>query len=355
MKKYRASLILLAVLTLVATFLLIKNSGGTFRKKDNSFAISDTSNVTKFFLTDKKNNSVTVVRTPNGNWVLNDKYDVDPSMINVILNTFISIEPKSPIARGTRNTIIRMLAGKSVKTEIYQRVYRINIFDKIKLFPHEKLTRTYYVGDPTMDNSGTFMLMEGSEDPYIVNIPGFRGFVGTRYSALEGDWRSHSVFRVRVPEIKSVTVNFSDRPTHSFRITNKDNKFFTLTSLFDNKEIPKFDTTKVVGFLSMFRNLNYERVLDEMKQTKYDSILNVTPTNEIVLVDKLGKSHSLKMWKRKADIGQLDLDGNQAEWDLERMYALIDKSEYLVTVQYFVFNEVLPPLPWFISDTGQQN
>jgi len=355
MKKYRTSLILLAVLAVIAAFLLVKNGKGTFRKKDNSFAISDSSNVTKFFLTDKNNNSVTLMRSSNGTWLLNGKYEVNPSMIEVMLSTFISIEPKSPIAKGTRNTIIRMMAGKSVKAEIYQRVYRINIFDKVKLFPHEKLTRTYYVGDPTMDNSGTFMLMEGSDDPYVVNIPGFRGFVGTRYSAMEGDWRSHSVFRVRVPEIKSVSVNFGERPTHSFRITNQENKYFTLTSLFDNKQIENFDTTKVVGFLSMFRNLNYERVLDEMKLTKRDSILKVPPTNEIVLVDKLGKTRSLKMWKRRADIGQLDLDGNQAEWDLERMYALMDNSEFLVSVQYFVFNDVLPPLPWFMSESKQQN
>jgi hypothetical protein len=106
----------------------------------------------------------------------------------------------------------------------------------------------------------------------------------------------------------------------------------------------------VVGMLSLFRNLNYERVLDEMKKPKQDSILKITPTKEIVLVDKLGKSHSLKMWKRKADIGQLDMDGNQAEWDLERMYALIDNSDFLVSVQYFVFNDVLAPLPWFVTE-----
>ena len=350
MKKYRASLILLAVLTLVATFLLIKNSGGTFRKKDNSFAISDTSSVTKFFLSDKNNNSVTLTRSANGTWILNGKYEVNPTMIEVMLNTFISIQPKAPIARGTRNTIIRMMAGKSVKAEIYQRVYRINIFDKVKLFPHEKLTRTYYVGDPTMDNSGTFMLMEGSENPSIVNIPGFRGFVGSRYSVMEGDWRSHSVFSIRVPEIQSVSVSFSERPQHSYRITNQNDEKFTITSLFDNKDIANFDTTKVVGFLSMFRNLNYERVLDEMKATKRDSILSIPPTNEIVLVDKLGKTHSLKMWKRKADIGQLDLDGNQAVWDLERMYALMNNSEFMVSLQYFSFNDVLAPLPWFVSD-----
>lgn len=194
------------------------------------------------------------------------------------------------------------------------------------------------------------MLMEGSEEPYVVNIPGFRGFVATRYSAMEADWRSHTVFKIRVPEISSVSVSFTEKPERSYRITNVNNRLFTLTSTFDNRNIELFDTSRVVEYLSIYRNLNYERILDEMPVTKFDSILSSPPTYEIALLDKLGKPHTLKTWKRKADIGQLDLEGNQTEWDLERMYGLIDNSKYLVSVQYFVFNDILMPLQWFTHE-----
>lgn len=347
MKKYRNSLILLGILVIIAAFLLTSRSSGTFRKPSNTFAIGDTANVTKFFLADKKNNTVKVERSANGSWVLNDKYEVNPTMVEVMLKTFISIDIKDPVAKSVRNTVIRMMAGKSVKTEIYQKVYRINLFNIIRLFPHEKLTRTYYVGDATMDNNGTFMLMEGSEEPFIVNIPGFRGFVASRYSALETDWRSHSVFRYRVPDIASVSVKFNEKPERSFRITNQNNRQFTLTSLLGDNNVEMFDTIRVVEYLSMYKNLNYERVLDDMTKTKRDSILSSVPTNEILLVDKSGKQHTLRTWKRKADIGQLDLEGNQAEYDLERMYGMVDNSDYFVSIQYFVFNDVLVPLQFF--------
>jgi hypothetical protein len=352
MKKYRNSIILIVALAIVAVFMLAKNTDNTIRKKSNDFAVTDTSNITRFFLADKNNNSVKLERSSTGTWLLNDKYEVNPTMVEVMLKTFLRIDIKAPVAKGMRNTVIRMMAGKSVKTEIYQRVYRIDLFNSVKLFPHEKLTRTYYVGDATMDNTGTFMLMEGSEDPYIVNIPGFRGFVATRYSALEADWRSHQVFKYRVPEIKSVSVKFNETPEQSYQITNKNNRTFTLTSLIDNRNIEHFDTMKVVEYLTMFRNLNYERILDEMSQSKYDSIISKIPTKEITLVDNLGKTHILKVWRRKADIGQLDLDGNQTDWDMERMYGLIDNSEYLVSIQYFVFNDVLAPLQWFLVNTN---
>jgi len=347
MKKNKISIIVLITLAFIAAFLLIRNSGSSFRKKSNEFAVTDTTNITKFFLADKNNNTVKVERSANGTWVLNDKYEVNPAMVQIMMKTFILIDIKAPVAKSARNTIIRLMAGKSVKTEIYQRVYRINLFNRIKLFPHEKLTRTYYVGDATMDNSGTFMLMEGSEDPYIVNIPGFRGFVSTRYSALEADWRSHSVFRFRVPAIRSVSVKFNEKPESSFMITNQNNRLFSLTSLNDNRNIDNFDTAKVVQYLSMYHDLNYESVLDEMTNTKRDSILTQTPTYVITLMDRLGKQHTLTTWKRKAYAGQLDMDGNQVEWDIERMYAQVDNANYLVAVQYFVLNDILVPLQWF--------
>jgi hypothetical protein len=349
MKKYRKSIILLITLALVAAFFLIRSSRGSFSNKSNLFAVSDTSTITKFFLADKMNNTVKVDRSANGTWVLNDKYEVNPTMVKVMLKTFKGIEIKAPVSKSTRNTIIRSMAGKSIKTEIYQRVYRINLFNRIKLFPHEKLTRTYYVGDATMDNSGTFMLMEGTEEPYIVNIPGFRGFVSTRYSASEADWRGHSVFKFRIPDISSISVKFNEMPEKSYRITNLDNRSFTLVSVIDNRTIQLFDTTKVVGYLSLFRNLNFESILDDMTRTKRDSITETTPTNEIILMDKLGKEHTLKTWKRKADAGQLDSEGRQLEWDNERIYGLADNSEYLVTLQYFVFGDVLAPLQWFTT------
>lgn len=353
MKKHRTSILILSLLTLLAAFLVFRNSSGTLLKKSTAFAVTDTASITKFFLADKNNNTVKVERSANGGWVLNDKYTVNPTMVEVMLTTFSSIEVKAPVGKAARNTIIRLLAGKSVKTEVYQRVYRINLFNKIKFFPHEKLTRTYFVGDATMDNSGTFMLMQGSEDPYIVGIPGFRGFVATRYSCMETDWRSHSIFRYRVPEISSVSVQYNETRANSFRINNPNNRLFTLTALEDNRQIGQFDTAKVVEYLSKFRNLNYESILNEMSKTKKDSILAAEPTLEISLVDKLGKAHTLKAWKRKADEGKLDLNGNATYWDLERMYGLVDDSEDMVSLQYFVFGSVFMPLSWFaISDSA---
>lgn len=350
MKRYRVSIIILTILLAVAAFFLSKQNKGTLRGKNNTFSVSDTSSITKIFFADKNNNTLKIDRSNDGNWLVNDKYQANPSMTQMMLKTLSLIDIKSPVAKSARNSVIRRLSAKSVKVEIYQRVFRIDFFDKIKLFPHQKLTLTYYVGDATQNNSGTFMLMEGSEEPFIVGIPGFKGFVATRYSVFETDWRTHNIFRLRVPEISSVSVKFYENPVNSFLIQNKDNRSFLLSSLSDNQPVAGYDTLKVVAYLSKFRDLNFEGILDGMNKTKHDSLLASTPTYEIIVVDKSGKTHSLKAWKRKAAVGQFDNNGNQMDWDMDRMYALAEGSKDIVEIQYFVFGEIFIPIQRFAKE-----
>ena len=47
-----------------------------------------------------------------------------------------------------------------------------------------------------------------------------------------------------------------------------------------------------------------------MTKRKSDSILASNPTNEITLTDRLGKSHTLKLWRRKAEAGAVDMFGS---------------------------------------------
>lgn len=354
MKKYRFTILITLILVVVAVLLTLNQNKGTMRNKGNTFAVSDTSNITRLFFADKRNNMVKLDRMADGSWKLNDEFIANQESVNVMLKTLIAIDIKAPVAKAARNNIIRLLAAKSVKTEVYQKVFRINLFDKIRLFPHEKLTKVYYVGDPTQDNIGTYMLMEGSEEPYVVYIPGFRGFVSTRYSAKVADWRDHGLFDLKLPGIKKVSLTYTDTPKYSFSITNDDNRKFTLVSLQDSKAVTNFDTLKVINYLGSFRRINYEVLLTELSKFQYDSITSQPPAFVLSLEDKLGKVQTLKAWRRKAAEGETDLEGNPTVWDRERMFARMEGTQDLVMIQYFVFDQILKPLNWF-TDTEQVN
>ena len=172
---------------------------------------------------------------PGYDWIINDKYPGHKFNINMLLETMLNLQVKEPVPLAARNNIIKELSINSVKVEIYQWVYRIDVFG-IRLFPHEKLTKVYYVGGATQNNRGTYMLMQDSPDPFITYLPGLRGFVSPRYMPIEKYWRDYTVFRKNIQEIASIREEFPDFPEQSFIITNHPDGTIGLVSLIDNKK-----------------------------------------------------------------------------------------------------------------------
>ena len=335
-------------MAIIAALLVINHSDGTLRNRDKNFAVNDTSNITRIFFADKNNNTCNLHREDDGSWKLNGKYPVMKETKDGMLKTLLNITVKAPVSKAAHNTVIRLLSAKSVKVEIYQKVYRINLFNRIMLFPHEKLTRTYYVGDATMDNRGTYMLMEGSEEPYIVYIPGFRGFVSARYSALEKDWRDRNIFSYKLPEIKTVEVQYAENPAWSFQVLNNNSRNFVITSV-TGAILPAFDTIRVIEYLSSFRNISLESFLDEDKALR-DSVTALKPAVSLVLTDVGGNRQVVKLWNRKAPAEAQDMSDKPLEYDPDRMYALVNNDSDFVLVQSYTFDKILKKLDWFTHE-----
>lgn len=349
MKKFRLPLFLLLALVLLALVLYLTQQRGSSRWRRDEFAVKDTASITRFFLVSKQNTSVQLVRKDAGTWLVNDSFPASPAMIDIMLRTFYNLEIKAPVPKTARDNMIRMLAGGAIKTEIYQKVYRINLFDKLKLFPHEKRTLVYYVGEANMTNTGTFMLREGSNDPYVVYIPGFKGFVNSRYSTYMPDWISHSLFHTLLPQIRELTMDYPGEPEKSFQINFDQEHHLSLTSLNGNIAVHNFDTAALISYMSNFKNLNYEALIDNMAATKKDSLLKSVPYFRLSLKDASGQEFAIKAWKRKSDPGELDLEGNPSEWDRERFYALKEQTGEWVSAQYFVFSEIIVPMQSFVK------
>jgi hypothetical protein len=351
MKKNKLILVITIILVLVAVFFIINVTKSTLSKSCSSFAVEDTSLVTKIFLTDKSNNKVILERVTPGNWSVNNKYTASNDLINIFLKTLLRIEVKSPVAKAARDNTIKRLAAISKKVEIYQTVYRIDLWG-LKLFPHEKLVKTYYVGDATQDNLGTYMLMEDCEEPYIMHIPGFRGFLNSRYSPLEVDWRDHTMFNLEIPDIKSVKLEFPSSPESSFSITNEGKTKFSLTALNSNTTIANYDTLKLLDYLSYFTEIKYEYLITNFTEHNKDSVIKTTPLHILTLTDMSGKITTVKIFHKPAPSDQSETSDSIAKFDLDRLYALINDGKDFVMIQYYVFDNILKPLTYFIKPSA---
>ncbi|MGE5317967.1 MAG: DUF4340 domain-containing protein [Chloroflexota bacterium] len=346
MRKNKALILITLVLTVVAVILIYSRSNSTLNPEISDFAVPDTASVTKIFMADKSDQKVLLERVSSGNWKLNGKYDAMQENINTFLNTIANMDVREPVAKAAHDNILKLMSAKSVKVEIYQHKYRINI-GSVHLFPHEKLTKTYYIGDATMDNSGTFALMEGADSPVIVYMPGLRGFISTRFSTSETDWRVHTVFNKKLPEIKNIKVEFLDKPEESYMVVNENNTSLKLIRLIDNREVNAYDTLQLVSFVNAFRRINYEALINDMEPQRKDSIMNSAPKHRITLETKNGEIQSVRTFVRLLPKPEVNmLGGDPITYDLDRMYGLVNEKDFVI-IQFFVFDKILKPLSTF--------
>ncbi|MBL7925149.1 MAG: DUF4340 domain-containing protein, partial [Bacteroidia bacterium] len=206
MKRNRTVLIVLVLLAILAAWLWFNRSGSTIKGELRDFAVQDTGRVDKIFLADKDGRQVTLVREAPGRWMVNNRFMARQDAINSLLYTIKAVEVRSPVGRNLYNNTMKLMAAKSVKIEIYA---------------GDENLKTYYVGHPTMDNLGTFMYLESSSVPFITHIPGFNGFLSTRYFASEAEWRDKSIFRLDPKRIVAVEILEYARPARSLRLTRE--------------------------------------------------------------------------------------------------------------------------------------
>ena len=348
MKKNRPIIILAIILSAIAVLLIWNNRYLTTLRGDSAdFQVWDTASITKVYLADRMDNETLLERTEQG-WTLNSIYKAHPKKINQLFYTLYKVRIRMPVSVASHDNIITQMASRSTKVEIYQIVPRINLFNKIKLFPHETRTKVFYVGESTMDNSGTFMLREGAEQAYIVYIPGFRGYISTRFTADPDDWRDHTIFHETLGDIQSVTVEFGGEPMRSFRVENIGKHQYQLTRLGDNQVLP-LDTLKVINLLSSFNDVRFEALINNITpQQRIDSLLNSQFLHRITLVDKAGTTTSMKTYsKRQQTVNAIPEE--EREIDVDRMYAFVNDDRDFVLVQYYIFDKLLRDVNYYVA------
>lgn len=349
MKKNRLIIIAVVVLASLALVLVLTRSTTTLNEKSSDFAVSDTSNVTRIFMSDKNNNTLTLARKGHGQWTVNGKFAASSFNVGMLLQTMAEIEVSMPVGKSARDNVIRQMAANSVKVEIYQEVYRINLFNTIRMFCHEKRTKVYYVGGATQNNLGSYFLMEGSEEPYVVHLPGLRGFVTPRYMPIEKYWRDYTVIKKTLPAIRSVTVEVPGAPQESYIIENSKRSFSFLNFPDRTPVTGRIDTLTIMNFLNGFRNLNFEVLLNDIGKARRDSILSLPPFVNFTVTDTAGETIIVRTFRRPADPGATDMNGKPLPYDMDRFYALINNGQDLVLAQFYVFDRVLRPKSFFLK------
>jgi len=314
MSKKQLFYFVLIILIIALIYLLCSDKKSTITD-DNNFAISDTASVSKIFIADRNGTTITLERTEN-TWVVNNKYNVRKDAITTILNTIQQISIQRPVPKNAFENVVKNLATTGVKVEIYSDT-------KIPI-------KTYTIGNSTANHLGTYMLLADAENPFIVHIPSFNGFLSPRYGIQgqklnEKDWRTTTVFKLNSTEIKTISVNNIQKPEQSFMLNTQPIALF-------NHEGDKVDLEqeKVLQLLNSFKLLNCESYKDEKEK-----IALTTPLHELIVNTDTLRTYAILKDKRNTNTPDLN-----NRFNVKRMYATLNNGE-LMLIQDYVFNKVL--------------
>ncbi|MDT8410829.1 MAG: hypothetical protein RQ875_00075 [Vicingaceae bacterium] len=329
MKNNNKLIILVLLLAVAVAAYLYFNQGGTTYNVEGAkldFAVEDTNSITKIFIVDNQGKHVTLVKGEKS-WLVNNKYDARPDNIRLLMKTFSRIAVKAPVPKSAQDNIIKSIATKGTKVEIYQ--------------GGGQPSKIYYIGGSTMDQTGTYMLLETkgvkSSVPFIMHILGFKGYLNSRFFTDAQQWRDAAIFKYQAQDIQKLEVTYYEKPEQSFNIIKKDTSFIMTDK---NDQEVKAPANRILEYLERYEKIYYEMVDTESKPEVIDSVLNSQPFIRIAVTDVDGEINEVVAYHMPNFRETLNpVSGELFEFDVDRMYANINK-ELFVYIQFATFDEI---------------
>ena len=296
------------------------------------FAIADTAAVDKIFIADKDGNQALLERSSGRYWKLNGTYFARKDAVDLLLKTFLRARVQRPVPQGELSTVNRLLAGGGKKVEIYQ--------------GGETPVKTWYIGTSTQNHTGTYMVLADAngqlaEEPFIVHMEGFTGFLSTRFFTDEREWRYTGMFDYPGNALRRVEVELTEAGGRLYAMEVDS----VGTLLVEGAPLSsRADTLFWQDRFNRFRKVHLETYNNHLTSNAEDSLLN-----------RAEPAFRLRAWGRDEDVSNeielywkapisdtYDDNGELNEWDGSRMYAVY--KDEAVLVQRFVFDPLLEGL-----------
>lgn len=331
MKKNILYLLLLIAMGYVVYVLYSSDSPGSLGKKAlTDFAINDTANVGKIVIDDGRS-VVELKRREDGFWSLDDEYTAMPHHVDLLLKTFTAVGVQSPVSKAQKQQVMKIIAGDTRKVEVFDL--------------EGNWIKTWYIGRSTQSSQGTFALLETpeeglSDEPFVIEYRGFRGYLTTRFHAIVNEWRWTGLFNYPELDFKKVVVETPRVPEagYSIEVIDRFKGDFIMRDHEGNEiERPK---AAIADFLGSFKSINVEHFEPDISEAQEDSLLAMQPSFRISVHDRNNEVQSADIYFRKPPAALQGRMGDRTpEIDPERVFVYF--NEDLAYGQRLTFDKIL--------------
>lgn len=298
-------------------------------EEDWKIAVKNKDDIHRIFIANREGESVDLKRTKDG-WIYNDKWKARPDAMHNVLSTISNVGLRERPGPAAIKHIVNDIAARGVKVEVYGK--------------NDKALKKYYVGGMTSDEKGTYMIMDGSDNPYIMHIPYLDANLRSRFFLGDKNWRDKTVFSFEAKDVKSLSFDYPQKKSDSF-IINKKGENWDVQPLYKGtrKKTTPVDQDAVEEYFSNYASLGAEAI--ENHYSKRDSVTAITP----FIIVKLEKTNG-----EKKHVNIHPLDYTFPEPGLTKQYEkyLVDfnnKDEDLFLIQHLVFKKIFWGYSYFFE------
>lgn len=306
-----------------------KSQSGSLNSPDMNFAVTNTGDIYKIFLADRNGRTATLDRKEDY-WLYNGKARARATAVSTLLETIAHVNVWYVPPKAAEQSMIKSLASEGIKVEIYDK--------------SNKLLKSYYVGGVTNDEHGTFMMMEGAQQPYVVHDPSFIGQLRVRYLLGDDEWMDRIIFREKPDEIQSVTVEYPQRKSESFRLEKVGEAEYSVKPFYSTTTVIKQPLRKGVpeAYLLGFEKLGAEGF--ETDHPDRDSVVNLVPFTIVTVKKSNGEEKQVRFWP--VEIQQT----REGMPYVHRYFAEVDRRDFLL-IQEMVFAPIFRGYSFFFEST----
>jgi hypothetical protein len=241
-------------------------------------------------------------------WRVNDKYDADRHLIDVLFATFSKAVPKRPVS-------VHRLDSANAQLDTFGTT--------VSLFEGTTLQKKFQAGgDPAGTES--WFRESNSRKVYLVAIPGYRVYVSGIFKLDEGGWRDKRIFNFNWRNFKTLEVRYPGDPSSDFVFRREGTEFTVLG-------IDRADTTRANAFLDDILRLSADQILLPGTSKKYDSVAATRPLVSYTVSDIAGRTITLKLFPALArdplEAGRA-FGGETVLFDRRKTFPILKKRSY---------------------------
>lgn len=248
--------------------------------------------------------------------------------VQQLLNVFQDLRVEAPAQKTNRRQLLEIIRDNPIHVKIYGK---------------DNIIKDYLIEDSQHKKGVSYMMMEGSNEPFIMELPGYDGDLADLVKVDANYWRDKTLFDYSGLDIESIKVTYPSEMQHSFYLSYGDK--FRLQSLAKDEYIEGFSGSKAARYFSYFANVRFHEIITDEPRIK-DSLEKATPYCVFEIVDENNNMTKLYTYRKRSG-GKGDPFGQQSNYDLNFLYGRFERVEEILLIKYTEIDPLLKEINYF--------